>query len=375
VESSVALVGFYGHGNFGDDLMAVIFASSLKRLGIPFSVYRLDETDAHKYSLQSASTIEELLEGKNTIVWGGGGLLVSWPPISYNSFFPGVSADFLKVIVAARKRKMKFLAFSVGGSGPHTRQLQPEFKQAFLESVAYMTVRNQQDLEILNRFGVRGEYFPDVVWQTPEFFSVKRRRNSRLTIGIDIYWRGLLRSRALGVIPALRRFIRRREDCDFVLMDTTRCRHSGYPGPGTLLIGRNARRRQFRDLEEDIGFLASLDAIISSRMHAGLIGMACGVPFISLCAESKTRMLMSNLGLSHACFGHRDVSRFSRLLSDETEWNRFLACYSVPVIDCVKRESRGHLRHLSKILTGAPGIYSLSKAEKATANGRPPAQR
>jgi hypothetical protein len=34
----VGLVGFYGHGNFGDDLMALIFGLFPRRIGVSFSL-------------------------------------------------------------------------------------------------------------------------------------------------------------------------------------------------------------------------------------------------------------------------------------------------------------------------------------------------
>ncbi len=163
----VGLVGFYGHGNFGDDLMAVIIGLFLKQAGIPFSVFRLCQPYAEAFQFNVAHSADELIEDTQVLLWGGGGLLIPWSNLTYNLLFPGVAEEFGNLIRAARRRGLRFCACSVGGNGDHPVRLTPDYKHSFVEAAEYMSVRDPQDLALLERFGVRGDYFPDIVWRAP----------------------------------------------------------------------------------------------------------------------------------------------------------------------------------------------------------------
>lgn len=72
----VAIWGSYNHGNYGDDLMAIQFANYFKELGVHPCVYRLDECLAKKYSIESAKSLDDLLENASFGIIGGGGMLI-----------------------------------------------------------------------------------------------------------------------------------------------------------------------------------------------------------------------------------------------------------------------------------------------------------
>ena len=99
----VALAGYYDAGNFGDDLSAVLFGLALRRYGIPFSVYGLCEPYAQRFGFERAASPDELLAGADAFVWGGGGLLVSWPPVTYRLLYRS-AASRLDALVGQRPR-------------------------------------------------------------------------------------------------------------------------------------------------------------------------------------------------------------------------------------------------------------------------------
>jgi hypothetical protein len=113
----VGLVGFYGHGNFGDDLMALIFGLFLRRIGVSFSVYRFCPPCAARFSFSVVQSAEELLESADVLLWGGGGLLAPWPNLTYRVLYPRVASECSRLIGAALRRGVTLLASSVGGDG------------------------------------------------------------------------------------------------------------------------------------------------------------------------------------------------------------------------------------------------------------------
>ena len=57
----VALAGYYGAGNFGDDLAAVVLGLALRRRGVPVRVYGLCEPCARRFGFETASSRAKLL--------------------------------------------------------------------------------------------------------------------------------------------------------------------------------------------------------------------------------------------------------------------------------------------------------------------------
>jgi polysaccharide pyruvyl transferase WcaK-like protein len=348
----VGLVGFYGHGNFGDELMAVIIARYLANIGVPFSVYRLCPPYAQKYNLPVAHSAEELLEDARVLLWGGGGLLVPWSRLAYTALFPKAGTQFERLISMALRRKMRLLGTSVGGDGTSPRQLIPAYKQRFAESAEYLTVRNPQDLQLLKQFGLKGEFFPDIVWQTGKWFPLRREKTGRMRIGMDIYASNLLRQNAAYLIPSLLAVTRARRDCEFVFIDTTNRTIKPYRGLGLVIRGVNIRTHQFHEMENDLELLGSLDLLVSTRLHAPMICLQCGVPALSLFAEKKTILMFRNLGLERLCYGKGRVGEFLALMRDKEKMERFIREFRFPDVVSLRAESDGHLQVLRARLCG-----------------------
>jgi polysaccharide pyruvyl transferase WcaK-like protein len=350
----VGLVGFYGHGNFGDDLMAVIFGLFLKSLGVQFSVYRLCAPYARRFGFHVAQSAEELLDGTDVLLWGGGGLLVPWPDLLYRALFPRAAQDYQHLVGLALRKGVRLIAASVGGDGTAPPLLTPRYKQMFAGSAHPITVRNPQDLPLLDRLGVKGECFPDIIWQTGERFPVQPRKTGRIRIGLDIYAGNLLRRNAAYLIPLLYAITRKRRDCEFILIDTTNRARKPYRGLGLVLRGPNIVPYQFEELEQDLEFLASLDLLVSTRLHTPPVCMQYGVPAVSLFGEGKTQLLFQNLGLARQQYSHRRIGGFLSMMLLRDGLDPSKSSFSFPDVPTLRRESAGHLRALQQALLGTP---------------------
>lgn len=351
----IGLTGFYGHGNFGDDLMALQFGLALREAGVPFCVYRLCRPYAERYGFEVASSPAELLESAELLVWGGGGLLVSWPDLLYRILFRGAARDFTKIVSGALERGIDLLACSVGGDGSCTGPLTPNFKESFVQASKYITVRNPEDLEILRRTGTPGAYYPDIMWLACERFPVTRRTQEGFRIGIDLYPSNLLRQRAWNVFPLLGEILLARPDCEFVFVDTTNRSRKNYSGLARLVRGPNVRSHQFSEPDADLEFLGSLDLLVSSRLHTPMVAMQCGVPCLFLCAEKKTRLMLASIGLEKLHYGPDNLSAILRLIGDrkETEW--FVRDFPFPDVAELRAGATGHIRHLKRELERRTG--------------------
>jgi len=351
----VALMGFYGHGNFGDDAMAVLLGRFLRQAGIPFSVYRLCEAYAAPNGFRVARSPEELLEDADVLLWGGGGLLVPWSNLLYRVLFPGVAGAFDNLVKRAIQKGHRLMACSVGGDGSCPQRLTPGYKELFARAASFMTVRNPQDLAILQRLGIPGGYFPDLMWLACEGMPLPPRRADGLRIAFDLYPSHLLRRFAAYLLPVLAQLTRARRDCQFFFLDSTNQCRKPYRGLGMLIRGPNVRSHQFSAPDDDLRFLASLDLLVSSRLHTPVAALQCGVPAISLLAEKKTTLLYHNLGLQRFCFGHRGIGELYRLVSRKPALEELLRGFPFPDIQALRAGAAGHLRVLhEQLVPGTP---------------------
>jgi polysaccharide pyruvyl transferase WcaK-like protein len=346
----VALAGYYGAGNFGDDLAAVLFGLALGRRGVPVRVYGLCEPYARRFGFETASSPAQLLDGAGAFVWGGGGLLVSWPSLTYRLLYRSAASRLDALVREVEARAMPVMLASVGGDGRPVTRLTPAYKSRLLAAARWVSVRNAQDVDVLAAAGRAAECFPDVIWGLGTEIPLSRRRADRPRIGIDLYPSNLVRQRALHLLPRLHTLVRARPECDFVFLDTTNASCTRYRGLAGIIRGPNVHRYQFRDLDADLALVGSLDVVFSSRLHVPVVAMQCGVPAVSVFAEGKTRMLFRNLGLERYCVHHEGAASASVFTSAGLDLDRLLREYPFPDVARLAESSRGHVEGLLRAL-------------------------
>lgn len=345
----VALSGYYGRGNFGDDLMAVIFGRAIQRLGAELRVYKLCEAYAGRFGFDVAQTPETLLEGADLLVWGGGSSLIPWRGFIYRKLHPKAILGNIAVMLEAERRGVRLAALSVGGDGNPAPPDPRERRAKLLSLASRMTVRNQSDLALPQRAGILCDWFPDIVWHTGAMFPVTRSSSrGRLRIGIDMYPSNLLRQHGEYFVALLQMAVMRRPDVEFVLIDSANRTRSPYRGLGLAVRGRNVTRYQFEHLEPDLEFLAGLDALISTRLHVPIVCMQYGVPVASVFGEGKTRLLFESLGLSAHCYRHSRMAEWAKVMLAKQGWERWIESYRFPPVDELRQGCQGHLRVLAE---------------------------
>ena len=72
----IALFGCYKHGNFGDEVMCIMIARTLKSFGFRPTVFSFPRIAPSRSRLTQPTLLESLLDGAVARVLGGGGLLV-----------------------------------------------------------------------------------------------------------------------------------------------------------------------------------------------------------------------------------------------------------------------------------------------------------
>ena len=342
----VALFGNYDDHNFGDDLMAVIFGRFLQTCKVPFSVYKLRSEYAQPYGFSVAHSLEELLEEKDAIVYGGGGFLCGHQ--QYSLRYLSVRDRLMEFV---RQRGIPLYGFSLGGTGTYPEVIW-NCQKRFLQNVKHISVRNRQDLDWLGKLHNPPtlEYFPDIVWQTSSCFPRQRPLNKRFRVGIHLHATPLIRRRAAYLPILLAAITRMQKNIDFVLIDITGKKENVARLKKWFGCGQNIEYYSFNEFAGDLDILNSLDLLCSTQMHTGVVCMSYGIPFISLFGQAKTKLMLNNLQLSSLYYEHQDIPRLCSLLMSVTRLRHFTNAFEVSMHDNIQRESRGHLESLKKLV-------------------------
>lgn len=342
--SRIGLFGLYAAKNFGDDLMAVLFGKALQDLGATFSVYGLGP-EYGRYGFSIASTVSELVESSDLLIFGGGGIL---QPRNESS---ELSTDLDLALRLCRERSVPIYCLSIGGQGLPLSELIPSARRNLVEQAQFITLRLRADLPLLAQAGTMGAHYEDVVWTTPMFFPPHPRaglNTGPTRIGLQVYPHSKVQRKLLPRIVDVLTKTRRRSE--FVFLETfLGTEHPEYKVFRPARMPPNCSYHQFESLEEALLSVQSLDLIITNRLHLGMVAMSYGIPSIALFPTTKTRLCYEELGLGKLCWERKDLWKFGFLLTPRSQqW--LLRPFRQLNRDQLRENASMHLRQLREIV-------------------------
>ena len=320
----VALFGFYGVGNFGDDLMAWMIAKELQSRGHRVSIFSLGRDKRHsllsldfqQQGFTISTFIDQTLTSCDAVIYGGGGVLVAHSMDKLKKFrlYFEREQQFLN---AVKCRRLPLMVMSVGGDGGMDPDQLDAFAKDLVKYASTVTVRNSSDVYLMRALGLDSLDAPDLVWAARQILSIQSRAHLGFTIGLDLYPAILKRRGGSYFIAFLQALILKHPTIEFVFLNS-RHRTSGLDLElSQFLRGVNVNRYRFVDFQSDVSILGSLDLLISSRLHVLMIALSCGVPVISIFAEAKTQLVLEQTGLDSMSFTAERLTELKNLL-----WSR-----------------------------------------------------
>jgi polysaccharide pyruvyl transferase WcaK-like protein len=340
----VGIWGSYNHGNYGDDLMALQFATVLKQMGADPWVYRLDSKLAERYSVHTTHSLAELFQAARFCLIGGGAMLVDQQYISAD-----MEQDFQDLYQACLQHKVPIFPISVGSGGRGVATDLSGARTQFWQNVACKasTVRLQEDVALLNTMGKEAIYYPDVLLTTNQFWNinVQKQNDGKLHVGINlgksVYEKSL--------VARLYLTAHIRKDIVFHFIRT---HLPGYPTTYEILPGQdspNIRQHHYADILDTLSFLSSLDLLVSSKLHLGLTALTLGVPFYNFCGASKTQSFLTSIGAREAVFVKREFLRLSSILSSPQKILEAKSCFDFNALSTLQEMSWGHINFLKEV--------------------------
>jgi hypothetical protein len=352
----VALWGYYNHGNFGDDLMAVIIHRFLTEAGYDVRVYGLCSTDANEFGIATVADVRTLVDWADVVVLGGGGLFiqheVAWPKLV------ALYRELDEIVARCERSQKPMLGVSLGGSGKLPLREWQQSAMRFLEIAEFCTFRNPSDMEIgrsCKRCEV--EWHSDIVWLTSAFFPVERHKLARPRIAINISAKAGGPLSRLG-LTAIERVIGFKGEADAIYLDAVNSDDApSNVMPNNLASPRN-RCYKFIGIRQDLEFLANSDLLIARRLHVGVAAMSYGVPMVSYLGADKTQLLLHNAGLWQ---NHINLGKTPSLLWHLAKKERWSRRFHAPNDKAIATLQQDAQIHLSKLLQALDKTAALSE--------------
>lgn len=337
---TVGLFGWYHKGNFGDDLMAMMFTEELVKRGYEVVLWGIEAKKAEQWGAKTSRDVDSFLSSIDVLVFGGGGILAN----------AHVRDDFDRlvegIVQEASSRRIPVHGVSLGGDGTLAPECVSSGRKALLEHVSLLTVRNPQDLDDVARFDVQAHFHHDVVWSCPQYASLdlvrKERAESKKRILANVEEKSVYR-RSFIVAIQIANFLSPASRAEYLSI----IRESGelHTLQNRLQNSGLMDYTSYPGVEKTLRRVGAADILISSKMHIGMCALAMGIPFVSVFGEEKTRIMMENLGIERFFVGKRPlkaVTALSRAFSES-------GCLSHS-FDEEKRDARNHIERLLHVL-------------------------
>lgn len=317
----IALSGYYGFGNSGDEavLQSILFAlrAEGERQGIriePVVLSIRPEETSRVYGVSAVhrmrlSDVKKALRDCDGLISGGGSLLQDATGLKTIPYYLAI----LKL--AQFYRKPTFIYAQ--GIGPVSRKLFYPFIRNVFNNCKYISVRDEESESLLGKMGIvreRVEVVPDPVMGLQLKENTVWARQERPIVGVSVRFWNRDRSELDGLVESLRIIAEQRpvniRFLPFHLPDDVEAsryvmdRIGALPGTSEMDMIENAVHPQ-----DMLAEVSTCDILIGMRLHSLIYAASQEVPLIGISYDPKIDQFLKRLGMKAAASTHGFDSR------------------------------------------------------------------
>ncbi len=343
----IAIWSSYNYGNFGDDLMAIQFANEVEKCGATPIVYRLDKRVANEFGIQTTYSPNELMDNTDAVIIGGGALFTreSWKRVYFRKITRDFEHDFKVLYKLSTKKNIPIYPLSIGGDGGGTSKGIPKWHtKLFLHELCPEgTVRLPDCLSVAKEFGIKAQYYPDVVFAADFCFENPEQTvpDNKIHIGLN------LRKTDSAFIDTVYKVAKKNKNICFHFIKT---HLSGYNLDYEFLPEsetENIKAHEYKNLNDTIVFFASLDLLITIKLHIGITSLSKGTPIISYNGKAKTKTFLKSIDANDAIWTEKDKINLESFFATTTK-ESLKSRFDWEKIEQIKKESFQHLQFVTE---------------------------
>jgi polysaccharide pyruvyl transferase WcaK-like protein len=305
--TKVSLVGAYGYWNYGDDLLAWIFANKIKEwipnvslvVSSPYSGedYIREMTGA-EYAVPLTSIKYWLKDGKkdykksDLTIFGGGGILYDYPKESkLGKFDPRRSSSlFYLTSLLSTSEKGSIVAHGIG-IGPLQSKYAEMLTGIFIRKNKSLTVRDDKSAILAQKFGSQVNIVPDPSFILANSTLMPRRETNKIGV-VFRRWDYHPIFNNEEKIDLLFKKIKEKTGCEVVPISLRTNEFSEIAGKKVLEWDpRIMGPVEFAET------LAGFSVLLTMRLHAMNVAACYGVPSVSIGIDPKIIHSARSLGL------------------------------------------------------------------------------
>lgn len=304
----IALSGYYGFDNAGDEALLAAITSSIKMLqpSAEFTVFSGNPgqtSSLHGYHAayyKSPLAIMRELRGSDLLISGGGSI--------FQDITGPLSLPYYICIVALAKLMRKPVVFYAQGVGPINRRFSKLLMRLVANQVDLITLRDPASSRFLFEMGVNR---PPMLITADPVFSLQPGIRDRARV------QELLSSLGIGTQPLLGVAVRKwpalegYQNCLAKLLDDLSAGGYGIvfipmSYPEDVAESRRVAQMMEREAtvlerhltsQEHLALMERLDLMIAMRLHALIFAANRGIPFAGISYDPKVEAFLESFGL------------------------------------------------------------------------------
>lgn len=328
----LGLVGYYGHGNFGDEL----FLHAFRRV-FPLNEYRIDLLGRSGGIMRKYqdSRLENIQDKYDAIIIGGGDLLIPGYDVSDQYFLK----EFLQVPVFIHGVGVPTWTAWTGTDAKACEKMKSFLRH---ESVQSICVRDRESKEWLTRNikpRIKVAYAEDIVFSLLDTVDFNYRRTSEIE-RIGIVMRGGQNKSDCKMKEFVHSLLQRGYSLRFLMLGTGKELDYDLAAVEKLEC-MDSDRVDVLVRQSDVDLLHSfdgLDAVYSMKFHGCIASLMHGIPTFALITTDKFVNLYKRLGIERYVIHHTNenifesinaVADFPKLNLDEMYLSSATALYSL----------------------------------------------
>lgn len=309
----IAVSGYYGFENFGDEAILSVLAKELKRSDYYVTVFsKSPEKTGFKLGVNSVYTFDlkkviKTLKECDVLISGGGSLLQDATSLKSLLYY-------LFVILLAQFFKKEVIIFAQG-IGPIKNPIGRLLTKHALKKCKYITVRDEKSLFRLRGWNLSPDLVSDPVWNMEIKETVPMDR-----VGVQLRsWKGLSQKYLFALARQINANFSDKEIYIYSFqdaLDLELCKHFEAqlklvnPKIKTVLLNNLS-------IDETVQSFSNLNYLIGMRYHACLLALKYGIPTLALSYDEKVEKIAHRFDLP--CSFLNDEEKFEELFKSLKE--------------------------------------------------------